>query len=281
MASASVVGQHPGQHFKLPGVGKKITLPRRQTGETLVYRRSGGGKCGSVPGEGEPDTQPLSPRGPAGETAAGGAAMPGEGCGAAAPRSSNRDREDGCTVTGRRGSQPGDRNSNTDMDSNRRGGSLRRSGIGATVPGESVANGLRGSQRHRDRDRDGRRDSGRAGDGGHQLISSERGGLPPRRVYQSKTGVVKLARPERSRREAWSIFPPREDPRVKTERGEGHRFEAKPGLAQDWCDACSRMIRVQALKCQSKWFESHSTAPCAHIQWKPVPPHWCYWFSFL
>lgn len=280
MASASVVGQHPGQHFKLPGVGKKITLPRRQSGERLLsYRRSGGhggGECGSVIAEGEQDTQPLlSPGGPEGETAARGGMMmmmPGEGCGAAAPRSSNRDREECSGVTGGCESQTGDRNSNTDMDPNhntaRRGGSLNRRSSGTvnvTPPaGESVANGhSKGSHRHRDRDRDsqthhGRRESGRGGDrDGASSVLAERAGLPTRRLYQGRTGVVKLARPERFRREAWSIFPQRQDPRVRTERGEGHRFEAKPGLAQDWCDACSRMIRAQALKCQSKWFESH------------------------
>ena len=201
--------------------------------------------------------------------------MPGEGCGApaapAAPRSSDPDAEDGGSDSdgrieagsrgGRTGRVTADRDGDADCDSNRnagdrRGTSPRRSGIDVT-PSESVANGHRGAHRHRHRDAPhGRRDS-RTGDRGRQSIPSsasvlgDSGGLPLERLTQGKTGVVRLARPEPFRREAWSIFPQGMEPRVRTERGEGHRFEAKP-VTQDWCDACSRKITAQALKCQSK-----------------------------
>ncbi|XP_023279476.1 ras association domain-containing protein 5 isoform X1 [Seriola lalandi dorsalis] len=269
MASASVVGQHPGQHFKLPGVRKKITPSRRFSREKMMFRRSGG-ECGSVTTEGELETQPLS-QGPAGDTAVRAGMMPSEGCGApaapAAPRSPNREREEGSTdcvghtATGslesQRGHITGDRNSNIDCDSNhntgaRRGTSLKRSGINV-MTGDLVAGGHKGADRHRDAPH-GRRDS-RNGDSGHRLISSS-SSLPLGRLTQGKTGVVKLARTEPSRREAWSIFPPRVDPRVRTEKGEGHRFDAKP-VTQDWCDACSRKITAQALKCQNCSYTCH------------------------
>uniref|UniRef100_A0A3P9N7B8 Ras association domain family member 5 n=1 Tax=Poecilia reticulata TaxID=8081 RepID=A0A3P9N7B8_POERE len=83
-----------------------------------------------------------------------------------------------------------------------------------------------------------------------------RRGLPLERLTQGKTGVVKLARTEPHRREAWSIFPREMDPRVRAERGEGHRFETKP-VKQDWCDACSRQITAQGLKCQNCSYTCH------------------------
>uniref|UniRef100_A0A3Q3W2T1 Uncharacterized protein n=1 Tax=Mola mola TaxID=94237 RepID=A0A3Q3W2T1_MOLML len=81
-------------------------------------------------------------------------------------------------------------------------------------------------------------------------------GLPLERLTQGRTGVVRLARTEPPRMEAWSIFPRRTDPRMRAERGEGHRFEAKP-VTQDWCDACSRQITAQALKCQNCSYTCH------------------------
>ncbi|XP_018542263.1 ras association domain-containing protein 5 isoform X2 [Lates calcarifer] len=275
MASASVVGQHaePLFSFKLPGVRRKSTPSRKSSKEKMMFRRrsGSGGECGSATTEGELDTQPLSP-GPAGETAVKGGMMPGGGCGApagpAAPRSPDRDREEGNTDCDRltreshTGHITGDRNSNIDCDSNhntggRRGTSLKRSGINV-MPSQPVANGHKGAHRHRD----GRRDS-RNGDSGHDNVSSsvsaqgESGGvLPLERVTQGRTGVVRLARLEPSRREAWSIFPQGVDPRVRSERGEGHRFEAK-AVPQDWCDACSRKITAQALKCQNCSYTCH------------------------
>ncbi|CAL9703875.1 unnamed protein product [Knipowitschia caucasica] len=71
------------------------------------------------------------------------------------------------------------------------------------------------------------------------------------RLTQGKTGVVKLARTEPHRRQAWTIFPASTG---EGSRGEGHRFEAK-AVRQDWCDACNCQVQTQALKCQvpSKW----------------------------
>lgn len=198
--------------------------------------------------------------------------MPGEGCGApaapAAPRSPDRDRAQGSadcdrrTAAGTRESESGlitgDCNSNLDCDSNhnsggRRGTSLKRSG-GSVAPSGAAMNGHnKGAHRH------GRRDT-RSRDSGHHSITSssssvpaqgDNGGPPLERLTQFRTGVVKLARTEPPRREAWSIFPVEVDPRVRTERGEGHRFEAKP-VTLDWCDVCSREVTAQALKCQSK-----------------------------
>lgn len=74
-------------------------------------------------------------------------------------------------------------------------------------------------------------------------------GLQIDRLTQARSGVVKM-RSEPLRREAWSIFNQR-DPRVKTERGEGHNFTSRQ-VSQDWCDACNRHISTAAFKCQSK-----------------------------
>ncbi|XP_031179041.1 ras association domain-containing protein 5 isoform X1 [Sander lucioperca] len=284
MASVSVVGQHPVPHrldsepllFKLPGSRKKITLPRKSSWEKMMLRRSSGsgGECGSFTTEGESRTHPLSP-GAAGETAVRGGLMSGEGCKApaapAAPRSADRDREEDSTDCVRRTAAGGSQESLTahsnsiiDCDSNRntgglRGTSLKRSGINV-MPSKAVTNGHKGVHRHRDTPH-GRRDT-RSGDSGHQSISScvpaqgDSGSLPLERLTQGKTGVVRLARTEPHRREAWSIFPRGVDPRVKTERGEGHRFESKP-CTQDWCDACSRQITAQALKCQNCSYTCH------------------------
>ncbi|KAM7401910.1 hypothetical protein PAMP_017187 [Pampus punctatissimus] len=264
MASASVVSPHRLDSkpqllvLKVVGGGKKITLPRKSSREKIMsWRRSGSGeKCASVTAEG-----------PAGETAVRKErGMPGEGCGAsaapAAPRSPDRDREEDSTDCDRRttgltrGGQTGhitsDCNHNT---GDQRGDSLMRSGI--NVPSASVANGHKGSQRRRD-SAHRRRD----GDSGHQGISSsvttqdEIGGLPLERLTQGRTGVVRLARNERPRRQAWSIFPQGVDPRVRTEKGEGHRFEAKL-VKQAWCDSCPRQIIAQALKCQNCSYTCH------------------------
>ncbi|XP_033483307.1 ras association domain-containing protein 5 isoform X1 [Epinephelus lanceolatus] len=291
MASVSVVGQHPGPHrldtepllFKLAGGvggGKKITVLRKSSWEKMFRRSSGsGGDCGSVTTEAESGIHSVS-SGPAGETAVRGGVMPGEGCGApaahAAPRSPDRGRAEGSadcdrrTAAGSQESETGhinsDCNSNIDCDSNRntggrRGTSHKKSGINV-MPSGAITNGHKGA--HRDRDRDaprGRRNS-RAGDGGQQSISSpvpsqgDSGGLPLERLTQGRTGVVKLARTEPARREAWSIFPQGLDPRVRTERGEGHRFESSP-CAPDWCDACSCQITAQALKCQNCSYTCH------------------------
>lgn len=277
MASASVVGQHPGPHrldsepqllfLKLTSARKRITLPRKSSWEKMVFRRSSGhgGESRSVTAEGGSGTHPLSP-GPAAESAVKGGMTPGEGCVApvapAAPRSPGRDRQAGSTDCDRRTRESGtrhlasDSNSNDGCDLNRNtGGRKRRSDVNV-MPSGSFTNGHKGAHRHRDAPH-GRRDTW-SGDSRHQSISSsvpaqgESSGLPLERLTQGRTGVVRLARTEPPRREAWSIFPRGMDPRMKAERGEGHRFEAKP-VTQDWCDACSRQVTAQALKCQSKY----------------------------
>ncbi|XP_035008104.1 ras association domain-containing protein 5 [Hippoglossus stenolepis] len=257
MASASVVGQLPGQHrldsdqplfvFKLTGVRKKITPPRKTSLEKLMFRRrsGSGGESGSVPGVEGAGSQ-------AGEAPLRGGMMPGEGDGAA-PRSP--DREGSCDRRGAGDSQTrlitaAERNIHCDSNQNtggRRGASLKRSGI-TTMHSD-------GSCRHRDRE-------SRNGDSGHESNPSsvsapgDSGGLPLERLTQARSGVVRLARLEPSRREAWSIFPQGLDPRVRTEKGEGHRFESKP-VTQDWCDACSRKVTAQALKCQNCSYTCH------------------------
>ncbi|KAM9859218.1 ras association domain-containing protein 5 [Aulostomus maculatus] len=277
MATASVVEQHPGldsepllRVFKPVGGRKKITLPRKSSWEKMMFRRSSGSENGSLAAQEDTGPHPLS----AGEAAVKGG-MPGEGCGApsasTAPRSPDRSRQEGSTQCDRRtsgGTRGGpagymstDYNSNIESESDRstggrRGASLMRSGTNV-MTNTSMANGYKGAHRHRDAPH-GRRDTF----SGHQGICSsvsepeESGGLQLERLTQGRTGVVRLARSEPHRREAWSIFPQGVDPRVRTERGEGHRFEAKP-VAQDWCDTCSRQITAQALECQNCSYTCH------------------------
>ncbi|XP_023123008.2 ras association domain-containing protein 5 isoform X1 [Amphiprion ocellaris] len=254
---ASVVGQHPGPHrldsepqlmlFKLSGGRKKIPPPRKASWEKMMFGRESAT-------EAEPGSHPACPGPAGGEAAVRGGGMPGEGCGApaapAAPRSP--DREEGSTGSGggtagtresHAGHMSNDCNRNMDGDSNRNTGGRRGTSL----------NGHRRAHRHRDAPH-GRRNS-RNGDSGHRSISSSVS-VPLERLTQGRTGVVKLARTEPHRREAWSIFPQGMDPRVRTERGEGHRFEDKP-VTQDWCDACSRQITGQALKCQNCSYTCH------------------------
>lgn len=257
MASVSVVGQQPGGHrldsepsmllFKLSGTKTKITLPRKSSWEKMMFARSSR-SCedfGSVPAVVE-DSHPLSP-GPAG----GG--MPGEGCGAPAtlfdaPRSPKQE-DGGGAVTGSPQGRAGHVSSGCSIiqEAKQNAGSRRRS---------SPSGSRRRSHRHRDSRR--ARRSSRTGDAGPQSVSSAAGrapgesdGLPLERLTQGRTGVVKLARTEPHRIEAWSIFPREMDPRVRTEKGEGHRFQTQP-VNQDWCDVCSREISAQVVKCQSK-----------------------------
>lgn len=268
MASVSVVGQHRLDSelqlflFKLPGVRK------RGSREKMLARGSGsGGDCGSATTErqsGNPVPVQHMSAGPVGETVVSRGMMFSEGCGAravsAAPRRPDRDREEGSADT--RGSHTGhgDCNCNANCDSNhntssRRRSSFKRSSFNA-MPSEAVANGHKGPHRHRDapHGRRGSQNRDRDCDSVPSALSAQgdSGGLPLERLTQGKTGVVKLARTEPSRREAWSIFPQGVDERVNPERGEGHRFEAKK-VMQDWCDVCTSQVNAQALKCQSKY----------------------------
>ncbi|XP_062401240.1 ras association domain-containing protein 5 isoform X1 [Sardina pilchardus] len=80
-------------------------------------------------------------------------------------------------------------------------------------------------------------------------------GLHLNRVTQGRTGIVRIMRSEPLRREAWSIFN-QADPRVKAEKGEGHIFTPER-LAQDWCDACNRLISAEAVKCKNCNYTCH------------------------
>uniref|UniRef100_W5N329 Ras association domain family member 5 n=1 Tax=Lepisosteus oculatus TaxID=7918 RepID=W5N329_LEPOC len=74
-------------------------------------------------------------------------------------------------------------------------------------------------------------------------------------LTQCRSGVVKMLRQDPPRKEAWSIFR-QQDPRVKEEKGEGHVFA--PGkVARDWCDACNRQVRAEALKCKNCSYTCH------------------------
>nr|XP_040058537.1 ras association domain-containing protein 5 isoform X1 [Gasterosteus aculeatus aculeatus] len=262
MASVSVVGQHPGPHrldsepllFKRTGGRRKITLPRKSSWEKMKFRRSSasGAECAS-----SATTEAL---GPAGETVERGELVSAEGCRVAAPRSLLRGGGadcDGSTTAGTGESHTGgtDSDCSTHRDSNRHAG--RREASLNVTPSGALTNGHKGAHRHRDAPH-GRRDPG----SGHEVISSSGspcarpGSLPLERLTQGKTGVVKLARNEPHRRQAWSIFPRGGDPRVRTERGEGHWFESKP-CTHDWCDACSRQITAQALMCQNCSYTCH------------------------
>uniref|UniRef100_A0A4W4GN99 Ras association domain family member 5 n=2 Tax=Electrophorus electricus TaxID=8005 RepID=A0A4W4GN99_ELEEL len=80
-------------------------------------------------------------------------------------------------------------------------------------------------------------------------------GLHLDRLTRGKTGVVKLIRNERPRREVWSIFI-QDDPRVKKEHGQGHLFAPVKALV-DWCDACSLRIESEALRCKYCSYTCH------------------------
>lgn len=270
MASVSVVGQQPAPHrldseppllfIKLTGARKKmIPLPRKTSWEKMMFRRSSGssGESGVAAAETDSVSHPSSPA-PAVESAA----TAGERCVArlapAAPRSPERDARAGCAdCESGAGIIAGDCNSNTDGDLNRNAGGRKGKTDTSVMLIRTVTNGHKRAQPTWGAPR-GRRSTWSA-DSRRQGISSpscvpargESGGPPLERVTHSKSGLVRLARTEPPRREAWSIFTCRMDPRVKAETGEGHRFEAKP-VTQDWCDACSRQIAAQSLKCQSK-----------------------------
>ncbi|XP_027000153.2 ras association domain-containing protein 5 isoform X1 [Tachysurus fulvidraco] len=74
-------------------------------------------------------------------------------------------------------------------------------------------------------------------------------------LTQGRRGVVKLVRTGQPRRQAWSIFD-QDDPEVNEERGEGHRF-APFRVTQDWCDACNRLIKSMAFRCEYCSYTCH------------------------
>lgn len=208
--------------------------------------------------EEEAEPRPVSP-----SVAVTGGTMPGEGCAPpvvpAAPRSAEPDGTTGSAdADGRAGESASVRlnvDCSSDCDFNHNTCDRPWRSAGSVLPiGHKAA--------HRRRDSaQGRRDTW-SGDSRHRCtlcsctcssaVAQDGSSLPPlQKLTRGRTGVVKLARTDPPRREAWSIFPGGTDPRMMTERGEGHRFEAKP-VKQDWCDACNRQITAQALKCQSK-----------------------------
>lgn len=269
MASVSVVGQQPGRHrldseppmlfLKLSSDTKtRVAQRRKSSWEKVVFARSRE-DLGSVSAAAEV-CHPLSPGAAGGTPVRGG--MPGEGCGAPAapvdaPRSPTQEEDGGGVLTGSVQGQAGHVSSgySTPHEAEQNAGGRRRSSLN-----ESGVDGMPSVSRRRHRHREPRRArrSSRSGDEGPHSVSSaavgapeESDGLPLERLTQGRTGVVKLARTEPHRIEAWSIFPQVMDPRVRTERGEGHRFETQP-VTQDWCDVCSREISAQVIKCQSK-----------------------------
>ncbi|XP_037630494.1 ras association domain-containing protein 5 isoform X1 [Sebastes umbrosus] len=141
------------------------------------------------------------------------------------------------------------------------GGPAERGGGGEMLPGGGCgapAAAPRSPDRHRSADRDRGHQSISSSSSSSSSSSHSTGSLHLERLTQGKTGVVKLARTEPARRGAWSIFPRgvELDPRVRTERGEGHRFESK-SCTRDWCDACSRQVTARTLKCQNCSYTCH------------------------
>lgn len=264
MASVSVVGQHrldsepPLFAFKLTSARKKITPQRKASREKMMFRRSSRGSVESTAAGGEPTPPRVGP-----EPGAEAALRAAEGCRAAChPRSQDRHRAEGNADC--------DRTSVSGTEEKRSGHSVvcncdssgRRSGVSIMLLNGDAHNGA--PPQH------GRRECRSSG---HHSVSSPSSaspsaavvssGLPLERVTQGKSGVVRLSRQEPFRLEAWSIFTQEGDPRVKTETGEGHRFEAKP-VTQDWCDACSCKITTRAVKCQSEYSLLYY---CFHVQY--------------
>lgn len=75
-------------------------------------------------------------------------------------------------------------------------------------------------------------------------------GIQIERLTQGRRGVVKLMRTGQPRRQAWSIFNQGEQ-MIKEEKGKGHLF-AHCRVTQDWCDACNRLIKSGAVRCECK-----------------------------
>ncbi|XP_053508782.1 ras association domain-containing protein 5 isoform X1 [Ictalurus furcatus] len=80
-------------------------------------------------------------------------------------------------------------------------------------------------------------------------------GIQLERLTQGRRGVVRLMRTEQPRRQAWSIFD-QDESRVNKEKGEGHLF-APRRVTQDWCDACNRLIKSTALRCEYCSYTCH------------------------
>ncbi|XP_077385445.1 ras association domain-containing protein 5 isoform X1 [Festucalex cinctus] len=248
MASASVVGQHPAQHrldsepllrvFKPAAGRKKITLPRKSSWEKMMLRR-----CGSATAPNQAGTC-HSPAGPTGDTTVVTGGCRGASSAPASPRSPDRAGQQGGVRFDWRSPAGRDAHAVTDRNAEAQ---LQSSPV-------DVTNSTPLAARHRQFLHNGR-DHANKGAAHPSFFSSvsardESGGLPLERLTQGRTGVVRLARNEPPRREAWAIFP------LTADKGAGHRFEAK-AVTQDWCDACSRQITAQALECQNCTYTCH------------------------
>ncbi|XP_064822840.1 ras association domain-containing protein 5-like isoform X1 [Oncorhynchus masou masou] len=297
MASASVVGprQHrpsPDQEFffkEITATGKKkITLPRKYSLENMVTRKiSVKRECGSVSVLSAVTATPLNPSlTPAHQRAAAevGGGNPGVRSGAQpelVPRSFDRERDSSrpdCGHTERDTTaaredtgQSGRRASGNDYADD--GGSSLKTVTNvrsSTSANEQIAdakcdrssaptNGHTGAHSHRDRPVRMRASHSLPGETTGPGTKGDTGGPPMERLTQGRTGVVKFARTEPHRKEAWSIFASQEqeDPRVRAETGEGHLFWTRT-VTQDWCDVCNQPINAQqALKCKNCSYTCH------------------------
>ncbi|KAG7264227.1 hypothetical protein CRUP_014128 [Coryphaenoides rupestris] len=268
--------------FKFVNVRKKT--PRKTSLEKMMMFRKCSGTGGEV-GSATPDRggrasvhhhhQHHHPGSTSAPVAGDAAGLPGEGRAADAPRSADGGHGDSSSggapgsvmmkttapVPGSRDSQrgpaasdhPRNKNETRDRDSNQNTRGHRRHAHETAHEVASVPP-ARASTAHV-----GARGARSNPSALHGAPDAEAGGgarLPLERLTQGRTGVVRLARAEPPRRrKAWSIFAPdgrvgAGDPRVKAERGEGHRFTSRT-VTQDWCDACNCQIAARAaLKCQ-------------------------------
>ncbi|XP_077428850.1 ras association domain-containing protein 5 isoform X1 [Vanacampus margaritifer] len=257
MASASVVGQHPAQHrldsepllrvFKPAAGRKKITLPRKSSWEKMMLRR-----CVSVTAPNQAGICHL-PAGPAGDTTVVTGGCRGASSAPASPRSPDRAEQQGGVRFDWRSPAGRDAHAGFAVTDRNADAALQSSPV-------DVTNNASLSARHRQLLHSGRDHTNK--DVAHpSLFSSvsardESGGLPLERLTQGRTGVVRLARNEPPRREAWAIFPRGSERQLTADKDAGHRFEAK-AVTQDWCDACSRQITAQALECQYCTYTCH------------------------
>ncbi|XP_041743372.1 ras association domain-containing protein 5 isoform X2 [Coregonus clupeaformis] len=282
MASVSVVG--PGQHRPAPEQQcfflKKITLSRKTSQDKMMFRKS------SVTAVSATTASPLNPsQTPAhqGAVAGVGVGNPGVRCGAQprlVPRSLDREsdssspdcghterdttaaRQKDTGQSGRKASgngYVGDRGSSMMTVTNVLSSTLANGQIADAKCDRSSAptNGHTGAHSHRDQSVRMRASPSPPGETTGPGTKGDTGGPPMERLTQGRTGVVKLARTEPHRMEAWSIFASQEDPRVRAETGEGHLFWTRT-VTQDWCDVCNQPINAQqALKCKNCSYTCH------------------------
>ncbi|CAL8338560.1 unnamed protein product [Lota lota] len=284
--------------LKFVNVSKK--MPRKSSLEKMMLKKcSGTGEIGSVTPAGGRGSDAASLKlsihhsnspALAGESARC-SGLPSEGCAAPladAPRSVDGDIDErtDCDSSGpERRTSPVSRESQrgqtTDLNQNmydcflnqnarsEKRNSHKKTAVISVMPGALASNGHKGA--HSDVPHGKRASPGSSSSSNDVSMGSPDGGeggrLPLERLTQGRTGVVRLARTEPPRREAWSIFTPemQGDPRVKAERGEGHRFNSRT-VTQDWCDVCNCQITaLAALKCQNCSYTCHLECE-SHVQ---------------